>query len=396
MRAARRWKLWTAILGLALVASGFLSLGIGSADVGVGDAWKVVAGALSSALRGAGLESAPGEALDAGASAGASAGGAVGTRPGAAQPDGADQRAGLARDRAVAAPARAADPAARIVLQLRLPRTILSLLAGGLLAIAGVVMQAFFRNPMADPYLVGVSAGAALGAVLAMLLGWTLRFAWFSPVPLAAFSGALVAVGIVYAVHRAPGGTRAEGLLLSGLAASAAISAVVALLLVTSQRAVQQVLFWLLGSLAAARWDHVLIVLPYALIGLVVVCLLARDLDLLLWGDATGAALGAHVARTRALLLGAASLMAAAVVAVSGVVGFVGLMVPHAARFLVGTGHRRLLPSAFLLGGLLLLWADILARTLRSPTELPLGAITAIIGAPFLVYLCARSGRKRW
>lgn len=330
MRAALRWKLWMAAMALALAVSAFLSLGFGSAGVGLGEVWRA-----------------------------------------------------LASD----------DAMARIVLQVRLPRMILAVLAGGLLSVAGVVMQAFFRNPMAEPYLVGVSAGAALGAVLSMLLGWSLHLAWFSPVPLAAFAGALAVVALVYAVNRAPGGLRAEGLLLSGLAISAAISAVVALLLVTSERAVQQVLFWLLGSLSAARWAHVTIVAPYALLGLGLVLFLARDLDLLLWGDTTSAALGAQVPRTRTLLLGAASLMTASVVAVTGLIGFVGLMVPHLARFLVGARHRRLLPGAFLAGGLLLLWADVLARTLRAPTELPLGAITAIVGAPFLVYLCARRGR---
>lgn len=287
-------------------------------------------------------------------------------------------------------------PADRIIVQVRLPRTILAVLVGALLSLSGVVMQAFFRNVMAEPYLVGVSSGAALGAVLAMLLGWSFRLGWFSTVPLAAFAFASATVLLVYLINRRRGGLHTGGLLLSGIALASAASAVVALLLVTSEHSIQQVLFWLLGSLAAARWEHVAIVAPYAIAGLAVTFALARDLDLLLWGDVTGASLGVQVSRTRTLLLAAASLMTAACVAVAGVIGFVGLMVPHIARSLAGTGHRQLIPMAMLLGGLLLLWADILARTLGAPAELPLGAITAIVGAPFLVYLCALSGRHRW
>jgi iron complex transport system permease protein len=356
MKLTRHWRLWQIALLAALLASAFLSLGFGSTDVGLSDAWRVIRHAIFAGGSSTGSSLTP-----------ASAGG---TAPG--------------------------DPAAGVILQIRLPRTLLALLAGGLLAIAGVIMQAFFRNPLADPYLVGVSSGAALGAVLAMLLGWGLAVGGLSPVPLSAFLFAIATVAVVYLVNRRPGGLRTEGLLLSGIAIASAISAIVALLLVTSEHGIQEVLFWLLGSLASARWAHVLIVLPYGVLGLVLTLLLARDLDLLLWGDVTSAALGAHVARTRTLLLGAASLMTAAVVAVSGVIGFVGLMVPHLARGLMGSAHRRLIPAAAMLGGLLLLWADVLARTLRAPTELPLGAITSIVGAPFLVYLCSARGRKRW
>lgn len=351
MRLTRHWRLWMIALVLAVAASSLLSLGFGSTEVGLADAWRVIAracgiGHAAALSPGIGSEATP-------------------------------------------------DPAAGVILQIRLPRVVLALLVGGLLAVAGAIMQAFFRNPLADPYLVGVSSGASLGAVLAMLLGWGVSTGRFASVPLSAFVFGVGTVAIVYMINRRPGVLRTEGLLLSGIAIASAISAIVALLLITSERSIQQVLFWLLGSLAAARWEHVLAVLPYGALGLGVTALLARDLDLLLWGDITSAALGAHVTRTRTLLLGAASLMAAAVVAVSGVIGFVGLMVPHLARGLVGAGHRRLLPAAALLGGLLLLWADVLARTLRAPTELPLGAITSIVGAPFLVYLCSARGRKR-
>ncbi len=324
---------WMALLACGLLASVFVSLGLGTAQVGPGDAAR----ALLAALRG-----------------------------------------------------QADSPEAGIVLRIRLPRAVLAVLVGMLLSVAGVIMQGFFRNAMADPYLVGVSSGAALGAVLAMLLGWSASLWKFSTVPLAAFVFALGAVALVYLLNRRRGRLHTEGLLLTGIALAAAISAVVSLMLVVSRNAIHQILFWLLGSLASARWDHVEIVLPYMVLGLAAAWYLARDLDLLLWGDTTGAALGVNVERSRTILLAAASLMTAAAVAVCGIVGFVGLLVPHIARFLVGPVHRRLLPAAALAGGVLLLWADVLARTLWAPVELPLGAITAVVGAPFLVYLVVR------
>ncbi len=355
-RTEPRWY-WLPALIAAVLVSAFLSLGFGSTPVGLDDAAQVLWHALAAPH-----------------SAGGPTSGAL---PGAAQ--------------TLAPPARE-----RVILEIRLPRTILALVVGALLSLSGVILQAFFRNVMAEPYLVGVSSGAALGAALAMLCGWGFHFGWFSTIPLSAFVFAIAVVALVYALNRSAGGLHTTGLLLSGIAVASAISAIVALLMVTSERSVQQVLFWLLGSLSAARWSHVLVVAPYGVLGLILMLALARDLDLLLWGDVTGAALGVSIERTRTLLLAAASLMTAAAVAVAGVIGFVGLMVPHMARFLVGPGHRRLLPAAALLGGVLLLWTDVLARTLAAPTELPLGAITAIVGAPFLVYLCSARGRKRW
>jgi iron complex transport system permease protein len=341
MREDEHGTLWISGLALLLAGSAILSLGFGTAPIDL----RAALGALTNAIAG---------------------------RPGT--------------------PAEVAS----VVLQIRLPRTLLAILIGALLAIAGAVMQAFFRNPMAEPYLVGVSSGAALGAVLAILLGWEFHAGFFSTVPLCAFLGALGVTALVYSLSRRRSGLHTGGLLLSGIAIGSAISAIVALLMITSERSIQQVIFWLLGSLSAARWEHLAVIAPYAVAGIAITIFLARDLDLLLWGDVTSAALGVHVERSRTLLLGAATLMAAAAVAIAGVIGFVGLMVPHLARAWVGTGHRRLVPAAGLLGGLLLLWADVLARTIGAPTELPLGAITAIVGAPFLVYLCMRGGRMRW
>ncbi|MBD3236642.1 MAG: iron chelate uptake ABC transporter family permease subunit [Candidatus Eisenbacteria bacterium] len=366
MSAGSRGTLLTVLLGAALLVSVLLSLGLGSADVGLGEALEIVGRSLglADATEPAGRGDPSAQAIPRGAAE--------------SSPDVQPIPRGAAES---------------VVLQIRLPRTLLAILVGMLLSLSGVIMQAFFRNIMAEPYLVGVSSGAALGAVLAMLLGWSFRLGWFSTVPLSAFVFALGIVLLVYLINLRRGGLRTNGLLLSGIAVASAISAIVALLMVTSERSIQQILFWLLGSLEAARWEHIGSVAPYALIGVPAALYFSRDLDLLLWGDVTGAALGLHVSRSRTLLLVIASLMAAAAVAVAGVIGFVGLMVPHLARGAVGTLHRRLIPAAGLLGGLLLLWADVLARTLWAPAELPVGAITAIVGAPFLVYLCTRGPR---
>lgn len=390
------------VLCAALMLSMLLSLGIGSADIGPRDALRIIwnaiaehpgknvedngAEGLAPKMKGASREETQTPADHGGRRLG-EAGQPITPETGGASPEVARTtvpKTTVPRNGNLV-------PEAAVVLQIRLPRTVLAVLVGMLLAVSGVVMQAFFRNVMAGPYLVGVSSGAALGAVLAMLLGWGFRFGGFSTVPLSAFVFALAVVALVYFLNYRRGKLQTEGLLLSGIAVASAISAVVALLMVMSSHSIHQVLFWLLGSLSAARWAHVEIVLPYAVAGMVVVVILARDMDLLLWGDVAGASLGVQVQRTRTALLIAASLMTASAVAVTGIIGFVGLMVPHIARFLVGAMHRRLTIASAFLGGLLLLWADVLARTLWAPTELPLGAITAIVGAPFLVYLCTRS-----
>lgn len=331
-------RVWLPVLTVALLASAFVSLGWGGAEVGFGDA----VAALKTLVSGE----------------------------------------------------RVAPGSEQIILLIRLPRIVLAILVGALLAVSGVVMQAFFRNVMAGPYLVGVSSGASLGAVLAMLCGWELRVGIVSSTPLSAFLFAMAVVALVYGLNRRRGRMQTEGLLLTGIAIASAVSAVVSMLLIMSHDSVNKILFWLLGSFASARWGQVEILLPYVVIGLLITIYLSRDMDLLLWGDETGAALGVHIERSRTLLLITASLMTAAAVAVCGVIGFVGLMVPHIARFLVGALHRTLVPASALIGGLLLLWADVLARTAWAPTELPLGAITAIVGAPFLVYLCSRVGKR--
>jgi iron complex transport system permease protein len=280
-----------------------------------------------------------------------------------------------------------------ILFAVRLPRVLLAALVGGGLAVVGAVLQAVFRNPLSDTGLLGVGAGAALGAVIAVHLG--LASAVFFALPLAAFAGALAAVLAVYLVAGTSGRASLHGLLLSGIAVSAVAGAATSVLLVaTEEFRVKAVLFWLAGGLEGRGWTHVQAAAAFVLAGVLLLVLLGRPLDVLSLGEAEAASLGLSVRAARLGLLGLASLVAGACTAVAGAVPFVGLMAPHALRPVVGPLSRHLLPAAFLGGALLVVLADLGARTLSARFELPLGALTAIVGAPyFLAALRANEGR---
>jgi len=286
------------------------------------------------------------------------------------------------------------DTTRTIVLQIRLPRIILAIVVGAGLASAGTVFQGLFRNPMADPYIIGVSAGAALGATVAIVSGLTFAVAGVSAVTLLAFTGALGVTLLVYRLAWAHGDVAVEHLLLAGVAVGAFLGAIISTLQLFGGESLQQVIFWLMGGFSGRTWEHTLLAMPYVAAGYAVARLLARDLNLLVLGDETARSLGVSVARSRGLLIVAGSLTAAAAVAVSGLIGFVGLVVPHLMRLLTGPDHRRLLPAAALAGGLTLLLADTLARSIAAPAEIPVGIVTAALGAPFFLYLLRRH-RKR-
>ncbi|OPZ80758.1 MAG: Hemin transport system permease protein HmuU [bacterium ADurb.Bin429] len=281
-----------------------------------------------------------------------------------------------------------ADAITRIMWFERLPRIALALLAGGALAVAGVVMQSLFHNPMADPYIVGVSSGAALGAVLALTLNLPLLLIGFSPVVTFAFLGALGVSGLVYGMAHRPGRVPITTLLLTGIAVGSLLQAATAFLLLSqSNIELRMATSWLMGGLARGSWTEIGAVLPGTVVALGLTLCWQRDLNALALGDDTAHHLGIHLGRTRALLLFLASLLAASAVAVSGIIAFVGLIVPHLMRIVVGPNHRLLLPASLLGGGLLLLWADVLARTLLNGAELPIGIVTSILGAPFFLFL---------
>jgi iron complex transport system permease protein len=276
-----------------------------------------------------------------------------------------------------------------IVVHVRLARVCLALAVGGSLALAGAVYQGVLLNPLADPFTLGVSTGAAFGASLAILSGWgAVHFLGVSALPLAAFAGALGALYLVYILGRMDGRINPTTLVLAGIIVSTFLSAWISLLKSLNEDSVSTIVFWIMGSLSGKSWTHVLLVLPYLAAGGAVILLYARELDLLSLGDIQAQQLGVDVPRMRFRLLLAASLVTAAGVAVSGVIGFVGLVVPHLVRLSIGPRHGRLLPATLIAGGLLVLLADTLARSLLgSGEELPVGVVTAILGGPFFCYL---------
>jgi ABC-type Fe3+-siderophore transport system permease subunit len=289
------------------------------------------------------------------------------------------------------------DPALRpadvaIVWDLRLARALLALLVGAGLAGAGSAFQGLFRNPLADPFVIGASGGASLGATLAIVASGSGAGAAVS-VPLAAFAGALLAVVVVYLVAAASGGDATTALLLAGATLSTVLSALVALLMLLNDRKLQEIFGWLLGGFSGRSWGHVASSGPLLAIGLAALWLLARPLDALVCGEEGARSLGLPLAHARGAIVVAASLITAAAVAASGIVGFVGLIAPHIARTLVGTGHARLIPVAALIGALLLLLADSAARSLAAPFELPVGIITALAGGPCFLWLLGRGRR---
>lgn len=284
-----------------------------------------------------------------------------------------------------------ATPDVTIVRDIRLPRVVLAVLVGGMLGLSGAVMQGFFQNPMADPYIIGVSSGAALGATVALSLSLDFWVWGISSVSVFAFVGALGATLLVAGISLRGGRLPVTVVLLSGVAVASLASALTPLLMLMAHADLQRIFYWLMGSLAARRWDHVQMVWPYALGGVVFLQFYARDLNLILQGEEQAQYLGVEVEKVKRILLVVSALMTAAAVAVSGVIGFVGLIVPHVMRLLVGPDHRRLFPASVLGGAILVVGADLLARQLLAPAELPIGVITSLLGCPFFLYLLRRS-----
>lgn len=280
---------------------------------------------------------------------------------------------------------------ALIVRQLRLPRALLGVLVGGGLALAGAVFQALLRNPLAEPYILGISGGAAVGAVLVLALGLTALGSW--ALPAAAFAGTLIAIVLVFRVATAADESMdVRVLLLAGVVVAAFFSACIAFILSISGAAtVRSAVLWMMGSLSGATWKSVAVVATYTLPAGVVLVGLARALNLMSIGEETATYLGTNVEQVKRAAYGIASLVTAAGVAVAGVIGFVGLIVPHAIRLLVGSDYRALLPLSFLAGGVFLTLADVVARTALAPTEIPIGVITAFAGVPLFLVLLRRS-----
>jgi iron complex transport system permease protein len=281
-----------------------------------------------------------------------------------------------------------------IIWQIRLPRVLGAAIVGAGLASAGVVFQGLLRNPMADPYLLGTSGGAALAATIAFAIPFTLGFITFGLVPIAAFVGALGAVLIVYRLARVGMYTPITTLLLAGFAVSSMLGALMSALMLLSRGTLERIVLWTLGGVSASGWGMLLTVTPLILFGAALAFLFSNDLNAFLLGEEQAAALGVNVERKKFVLLCVGALMTGAAVALSGLVGFVGLIVPHFVRIVLGPNHRLLLPASFLCGAIFLTLADLIARLALAPQEIPLGVITALVGAPFFILLLRRAKRQ--
>jgi len=281
-------------------------------------------------------------------------------------------------------------PATHLVIihDIRMPRVILAALVGAALSAVGTTLQGLFKNPMADPYIIGVSSGAALGAAIAIVLGagatagkvyWAL--------PAAAFIGALLSTWLVYNIARINSRVSVYTLLLSGVAISALNGAIMSFIMILNSSEMQQIVFWLLGSFSGKGWHHVAVSLPLILFCIAALLVYARELNAMLFGEDTAQHLGINTEKLKKMLLTLTALAVAAAVAVSGTIGFVGLVVPHMVRLLVGPDHRILLPAAVLTGAIFMVTADTLARMVLAPVEIPVGIITAFVGGPFFIFL---------
>lgn len=276
-----------------------------------------------------------------------------------------------------------------IITQVRLPRIVTAIFVGGALGAAGTAFQGLFRNPLADPGIVGTSAGASLGVMIALVVPVEIDWLGFSLVSVLAFAGALGGMALVYALGQVGGRLPSTSLLLAGFAVSAVLNAITTLLMALSNH-LRDIYGWLLGSLNTATPAHLTLAVPLLLAGTLGLLALACDLNVLLLGDEQSGYLGLNVTQRRVLILVLGSLLTSVAVALSGLIAFVGLLVPHLARLLFGANHRLLLPASVLLGAIFLLLADTLARMVLAPQELPVGLITALVGAPWFIVLLRR------
>ncbi len=275
-----------------------------------------------------------------------------------------------------------------IIWKIRLPRIILTVIAGMGLGVSGAVFQGIFRNPMANPYILGISSGAAFGVTLGMTMGLQITFLGIGAIPISAFIGAISASVIVYLISG--GGRDILPLLLSGIAMGFLLSALMSLLMYFNRAQLENIVYWTMGSFNAANWQKAVITAPVILPGSLFIIIFARDLNLMILGEDSANSMGISVKKSRLVFLLISTIITASAVAVSGVIGFVGLIVPHAMRIITGPDHRTLIPYSMLGGAILLLISDTIARTIIAPTEIPVGIVTSLLGAPFFLFLLNR------
>lgn len=284
-----------------------------------------------------------------------------------------------------------AESTEQIILKVRFPRVMLAILVGACLSLAGAGFQGVLRNPLADPYTLGVASGSAVGAAFLILFGFHTVLFGIWTIPIVAFITGLVSLFVVLRLANVHGKYRLETIILSGVVVSAFLSSLVSFMVSMSDQVINEIVFWLMGSLALKGWSYVFVLFPYLAIGFFVLLSYGRTLNIFALGERQAAHLGVDIERTRLIVLVVSTFITAAAVSMVGTIGFVGLVVPHLVRLMVGPDYRLLIPLSAIFGAIYVLWADTLARTLLSPTEIPLGVVTAFLGAPFFAYLLRRN-----
>lgn len=281
-----------------------------------------------------------------------------------------------------------------IIWNLRLPRVLLGVIVGASLSMAGAAFQGMFKNPMADPYVIGISSGAALGASIAIILKIDFEILGFSTISIFAFLGALTAVTLVYNIAKVKNQVPVTTLLLSGVAIGQFFTAIMSFLMVFFNNDMNKIIYWTLGSLSGKGWDPILTISIPVILGMLLLSLYARDLNIMLTGEESAKSLGVNVEKTKIYVILIGTFITSIAVSVSGIIGFVGLIIPHIVRLIIGPDHRILLPASALMGGIFMIFADTIARTIISPIEIPVGIITAIFGGPFFIYLLRTKKKK--
>lgn len=277
-----------------------------------------------------------------------------------------------------------------IVWNIRMPRICIAAMVGGALAIVGAAFQGIFKNPLADPHILGVSSGAAMGTTIAILSGITLNFLGLGTIGIFAFLGALVSVFLVYNVSRLGGEISTTNMLLTGTSISTFLSAIISLLMIFNRDQIEKVYMWTMGSFSSANWDKAKFLLFFLILGTIVIFLFAHILNIMMLGEEDAKCLGVDTDRARLIIIIAASLLVGASVSVSGIIGFVGLIIPHCIRLISGNDYKKLLPFSFFAGAIFLTVCDTVARTIAAPTEIPVGIITSLFGAPYFIFLIIR------
>lgn len=277
-----------------------------------------------------------------------------------------------------------------IIWNIRFPRIILGFIAGAALAVSGAGYQGIFKNPMADPFVLGVSSGAALGAAIGIVCKFTFRIGVFNSTMLLAFVGSFAALILVYSISRVGRKAPVATLLLSGVAINSTLSALMSFLMMMNKQSMDQIMFWTMGTLNGKGWNQIKAVLPWVIIGLIIMLFSSRELDIMLTGEDTATQLGVNIEFVKRKILFASSLLTASVISVTGIIGFVGLVVPHVVRLFTGPKHRKLLPVSLIFGGAFMVICDTLSRSLTT-SEIPVGIITSICGGPFFLYLLRKS-----